>query len=119
MAEKRLAVLVPYRDREAHLAEFVPHMRQFLSAQGIPFQIVIIEQADPKPFNRGKLLNVGFSLVKDEVDYVCFHDVDMLPIAADYSYCETPTHLAAQVEQFGWDLPYPEYFGGVVLFDRE
>ena len=50
MADKRLAVLVPYRDREAHLAEFVPHMRQFLSAQGIPFQIVVVEQADCVPY---------------------------------------------------------------------
>ena len=27
----RLAIIVPYRDREEHLAQFVPHMDKFLS----------------------------------------------------------------------------------------
>ena len=44
-----------------------------------------IEQADDKPFNRGKLLNVGYTLACDNgCDYFVFHDVDMLPEDVDY-----------------------------------
>jgi hypothetical protein len=42
----------------------------------------------------------------------------MLPIVSDYSYSSTPTHLAAEAEQFGFKLPYQGYFGGVTLFDK-
>jgi predicted glycosyltransferase involved in capsule biosynthesis len=42
----------------------------------------------------------------------------MLPMISDYSYVTTPTHLAAEAEQFGFKLPYQGYFGGVTLFDK-
>lgn len=113
---KKLALIVPYRNREAHLAQFIPHMRQFLSPT-IPYQLFIIEQTFEKPFNRGKLLNIGFTLAKGHCDYVCFHDVDMLPTLADYSYVDQPTHLATHVEQFDYKMPYAHYFGGVTLFN--
>lgn len=114
----KLSIVVPFRDREAHLSEFRPHMQKFLETSGIDYRIVIVEQSFEKPFNRAKLLNVGFDLTRDS-DYFCFHDVDMLPLEADYSYCSNPTHLAARAEQFGWKLPYDQYFGGVTMFDRE
>ena len=85
--------------------------------QDVDYRIFIIEQTDDKPFNRGKLLNVGFSIAKDTCEYVCFHDVDMLPLKADYSFPDLPTHLATAVEQFNFEMPYPTYFGGVTLFN--
>lgn len=115
---EKLAVVVPYRNREEHLKEFIPHMEKVLKEEGVPFEIFIIEQADNKPFNRAKLLNVGFSEAKD-YDYFAFHDVDMLPVDSDYSYPDGPTHLSSEVEQFNWGLPYDGYFGGVTLFDKE
>lgn len=115
---KRLAVVVPYRDREEHLEKFIPHMEKTLSDEGISFKILIVEQADALPFNRAKLLNVGFKESVD-CDYFAFHDVDMLPLDSDYSFPEGPTHLASEVEQFNWGLPYDGYFGGVTLFDRK
>jgi hypothetical protein len=110
-----LCVVVPYRDRQAHLAQFVPHIRRSLPKA----DILIVEQSSAGLFNRAKLLNVGFSFTGGRYLNYCFHDVDMLPITVDYSLCERPTHLAAEVEQFGWALPYEEYFGGVTLFDVE
>ena len=38
----KLAIIVPYRDREEHLARFVPHMDKFLS--DIDYKIFVIEQ---------------------------------------------------------------------------
>jgi hypothetical protein len=115
---KKLAIIVPYRDRKQHLKEFIPYMEKMLSDDEIFFEIAIVEQADIKPFNRAKLLNVGFKELEN-CDYFAFHDVDMLPIDSDYGYPEGPTHLASEVEQFNWGLPYDGYFGGVTLFDKE
>jgi predicted glycosyltransferase involved in capsule biosynthesis len=115
---EKLAVIVPYRNREEHLKEFIPYMEKILNDEGMPFEIFIIEQADNKPFNRAKLLNVGFSEAIS-YDYFAFHDVDMLPVDSDYSFPDGPTHLSSEVEQFNWGLPYDGYFGGVTLFDKE
>jgi predicted glycosyltransferase involved in capsule biosynthesis len=116
--EKKLSIVVPYRNREEHLKQFVPYMEEYLVKAGILFHIYIIHQSDNKPFNRAKLLNVGYK-ESEEFDYFAFHDVDMLPIDSDYSYIDCPTHLATRAEQFGFRLPYDGYFGGVTLFDRE
>lgn len=115
MSEK-LSIIVPYRDREEHLDKFIPYMENTEFLSGIDYEILVVEQ-DDKPFNRGKLLNVG-AVESPGSSYYCFHDVDMLPILSDYSYVEVPTHLAAEAEQFGYKLPYQGYFGGVTLFDK-
>ena len=115
---KKISIVVPYRNREEHLKQFVPYMEEYLIKDGIPFHIYIIHQADDKPFNRAKLLNVGYKESEDS-DYFAFHDVDMLPMDSDYSYVDCPTHLATRAEQFGFRLPYDGYFGGVTLFDKE
>jgi len=46
------------------------------------------------PFNGGALKNIGYDLCKEDCDYVCFQDVDILPINSDYSWAETPTVVA-------------------------
>lgn len=105
-------IIVPYRDRQPHLFEFVPHMKKrFKDAK-----IIVIEQVAGKPFNRGKLLNIGYLI--EQAEYYAFHDVDMLPIQSDYSYPESPCHIATKVQQFGFKMPFAEYFGGVTLFNH-
>src|SRR5574343_88658 len=115
MENKTLCVVVPYRDRSKHLEQFLPHMAKTLDDQKLAYHILIVEQEPGKLFNRAKLLNVGFVHTQEKYDYYCFHDVDMLPLVSDYSYCSAPTHLAAEAEQFGYKLPYNEYFGGVTI----
>jgi predicted glycosyltransferase involved in capsule biosynthesis len=36
-----------------------------------------------------------------------------------YSYPKTPTHIATACEQFGYRMPYKNYFGGVCLFNEK
>jgi len=118
----KLAIIVPYRDREEHLAQFVPHMEKFLSDKEIDFKIFVVEQGNDRPFNRGWLINVGYDISsKEGFDYFCFHDVDMLPEdkTCDYSWVDKPTHLAARLSKFNYRLVYPEYFSGVTLFNKE
>ena len=117
----KLAIIVPYRDRQEHLDVFVPHMHEFLKDKGIDYTIFIAEQTDDRPFNYGKLCNVATKEVGEEYTYFAFHDIDMLPISdeCDYGYPDSPTHLATNVEAHNNELPYPQYFGGVILISRE
>ena len=119
MSVKTLCVIVPFRDRQSHLEQFIPSIKNALKEQNVRHSIYIIEQSPEKSFNRAKLLNVGFDFTQGFFDYYVFHDVDMLPIETDYGYIENPVHLASRCSQFGWKLPYDTYFGGVTLFDRE
>lgn len=112
--KKKLAIIVPYRNRESHLNVFIPYMEEYLGDK-VDYKIFVIEQKDSNPFNRGKLLNVGFKESGNEFDYYCFHDVDMLPIEADYSYVDRPTHLANTVDG---EQSFYNYFGGVTLLNK-
>lgn len=117
----KLAIIVPYRDRKDHLLRFIPHMKEFLSNQTIQYKIIIIEQESGKPFNRAKLLNIGFDQMKEECDYFCFHDIDLLPVSqeSDYSYCKGVCKLSYYVSQFNF-IPRPtDELGGVTMFDKE
>jgi hypothetical protein len=116
----KLGVIVPYREREEHLERFLKYFTEFMSDKNIDYQIFVIEQYDLKPFNRGRLLNIGYKIARQHgCDYFCFHDVDMIPEEdCDYSYPMKPTHLAKYISSFNYDLPYDEYFGGVTLFNR-
>ena len=93
----RLAIVIPYRDREEHLKRMLPHLVTFFErdrfAMPIPYEIHIAEQAPGKPFNRGAIKNAGFALAHANADYVVFHDVDYVPMWADYSRVHAPTVL--------------------------
>lgn len=109
----KIRICIPYRNREEHLSLFIPHICKYLSNK--EFEILIIEQTQGKPFNRGKLANVGY-LLSDNTSAFCVHDVDMLPQKVDYEVVADANHLAVNVSQFGYHLPFETYFGGVVLF---
>lgn len=81
MARHRVAIIVPYRDREEHLRTFLNHMHSFLPRQQIDYGIFIVEQDGGEAFNRAMLLNVGAAEALKSYDFQCFifHDVDLLP----------------------------------------
>ena len=112
--DKKLGVIVPYKNRKKHLTLFKESITEYLNKKGISFELIIVEQFNDKPFNRGKLLNIGFiEAKKSNCDYVVFHDVDMLPIEVDYSYSNKPIHLATNITS------NKQYFGGVTMFPIE
>lgn len=93
-------------------------MKEYI--KDIDYEIFIIEQADGKPFNRGKLLNVGYKhAIEKECDYFVFHDVDMLPEDVDYSYSDKPLHLATHLQEHDYETTFFDYFGGVTMFTKE
>jgi hypothetical protein len=80
-------------------------------------EFIIVEQVSGNPFNRGKLLNIG--ALNASGTYLALHDVDMLPVKSNYDKPVFPTLLATKVQQFKYKMPFPEYFGGVVLITAE
>ena len=130
LVEKNLGIVVPYRDRAEHLQLFVPHVAAFFSNAaryvGGNVSITIVQQEYGLEFNRGFMNNIGYSLSKNECDYICFHDVDYMPIQADYS---EPNGFAP-IAWYGFErrtdprnFTFIEdnlefFFGGVVLFRK-
>ena len=121
MRVNKLAIIVPFRDRYDHLKKFIPHMRSYLKNKDVDYNIFIVEQVDNKPFNRAKLLNIGFSETKNDYNYFCFHDIDLLPVNddCDYSYCLGVCKLSYYVSQFNFQPRPINELGGVTMFDKK
>ena len=113
----KLAVIIPFRDREEHLKVFLEEFTKKVNIED--YIIIIVEQYKEKLFNRAKLFNIGFDFIKDKVDYVCFHDVDLIPEICDYSYTDIPLHLSKYSSQFNYKLPSLGLYGGVNLMSNE
>jgi hypothetical protein len=117
---KRLAIVVPYRDRAEHLGRFIPHMVAYFQRDKLDRQIDvtinIIEQMGDAPFSRGRLGNCGYLLTRSHSDYVCIHDVDYLPMWADYSWTKNPARVIWHGLSLGED--WHTFFGGVTLIDN-
>lgn len=117
---RRLGLVVPYRDRKENLDEFIPFMREFFAEpdqRDIACEILIVEQAPGLPFNRGAIKNIGYQYLAPTIDYVCFHDVDLLPLAADYHGPLMPTMVCFHGLDFTSDF-VRLLFGGVVLLQN-
>ena len=72
-------ILIPYRNREKHLAEFIRDAIPLFEKHMKSFKIVIIEQEQGTLFNRGKLLNIGFNEYKHLGNVFFNHDIDIIP----------------------------------------
>ena len=78
-------IIIPYRNRKKHLDYFLEHSYPKLKNVLGNLEILIIEQNKGKKFNRGKLLNVGFTYINNNNNNnnnnnYFFHDVDINPI---------------------------------------
>lgn len=101
------SVIIPYRDRAEHLAILAPRLAQVLPDA----EILVIEQVDGKPFNRGKLLNIGAINAKGQ--WLVMHDVDKVPIKVSYiakTYAMILQLCSSEIQKIG-------YLGGVTMFE--
>lgn len=103
-AQKKVALIVPFRCRGEHLLLFLQHMHPFLKKQQLDYTIFIIEQEGEGPFNRAMLMNIGYTEALKLADYDCFifHDVDLLPEDDRnvYTCPEQPRHMSVAVDVF-------------------
>lgn len=118
--KKKLAVLVPFRDRFDELLEFVPHMHKFLNKQNIPFHIFVLQQKDNNRFNRASLINAGFLYTKNNYDYIAMHDVDLLPLNDNLKYDypgDGPVHISSPETHPKYH--YATFIGGILLIRND
>ena len=114
----KLSLIIPYRQREEALKTIIPALEAYLPKQVENYEIIVVEQNDDQLFNKGLLNNIGFLLTEDS-DYVCFHDVDLIPQYSDYSYPTRPCHLSTFCSQFNYIETPDAIMGGVNLFTKE
>mmetsp|Transcript_7881 Transcript_7881/g.18422 ORF Transcript_7881/g.18422 Transcript_7881/m.18422 type:complete len:936 (+) Transcript_7881:134-2941(+) len=129
-----IAVMIPFRDREGHLEKFKEYWRWFAKeGSGAPgtvrWEIMVMEQFDSVVFNRGWCFNVGLAIASVQtsaspeisadmgIPYNCaiIQDIDYLPEkGVDYSQCQVPIQLSAEIDRYNWRTPYLESAGGIV-----
>jgi hypothetical protein len=123
MDRHKLGIIIPYRNRYKQLEKFKKEIVKYLNKTDIKYEIIIIEQDDAKLFNRGMLLNIGYTYaISLKCDYIVFHDIDMLPHKVDYSYSDKPLHMATNFIYGSKEKKreiFDEYFGGVTMFPIE
>ena len=123
MKKHKIGICIPYRNRQEHLERLIPSLSRHLDRQGIDYGFYVGHQVDDRLFNRGGMKNIAAEYAfNDGCDYIAWHDVDMLPhnMTCDYSYPEDyPIHIATKLSKYNYGLGYDQYFGGVVLFNKE
>jgi beta-1,4-galactosyltransferase 1 len=72
-------IIIPYRNREEHLKYFIDKTVPLIKQTMPDTKVVVVEQAEGKLFNRGKVLNVGFKEYMDKTKYFITNDVDLNP----------------------------------------
>ena len=118
---QRTALVIPYRDRQQHLAVWLAHLHPILARQQRDYQVFLVDQVDTFPFNRGALLNAGVLEARKLGEFNCFvlHDVDMVP-ETDLAVYQCPPsgqilHMAVSVSRWRYRIAYNQYSGGIVL----
>ena len=58
--KNKLVIILPVRNREKDLEEYLENMVPIFNYQNIAYRIFVIEQSKNKRFNKGKINNIGF-----------------------------------------------------------
>jgi len=119
-ADRRLTLVIPYRDRAEHLTQLLPELTRTLQEQSVRYRILVVEQEAGSLFNRGKLINVGMRHAAEHSDYFCIHDVDAVPIVANYRCPSQPLRLVNAIHtEKGLERRTDYYFSGAVSVLKE
>lgn len=86
-----VAIIIPIKNRESNLREFLLYIHPFLQRQQIHYRIYVIELPSNITWNKGVLLNVGFIEAMKDKSFPCviLHDVDTLPTHRNHIYACT------------------------------
>lgn len=118
VARYRLAVIIPYRDRLAHLTVLLAHLLPILKRQQLHFRIFVVEQDGNLTFNKGRIMNAAFKEALKMFNFQCavFHDVDLIPEDDRNMYtCPVmPRHMSVAIDEMNYRLAYGYLVGGVL-----
>ncbi|XP_071135927.1 beta-1,4-N-acetylgalactosaminyltransferase bre-4-like [Mytilus edulis] len=119
----RVAIIIPYRNRDSQLRTFLYNIHPILYRQELDYGIYVVEQNGSSKFNRAMLMNIGYAEAMKIHDYQCFvfHDVDLIPENDKniYNCPKQPRHMSVAVDKFKYRLPYTAIFGGVSSLTKE
>ncbi|MHA2082128.1 MAG: galactosyltransferase-related protein [Candidatus Thorarchaeota archaeon] len=91
MTKYMLYIIIPYRDREQQLLAYLNQTVPIFKSVFEGFRIIIIEQGNIKPFNKGLLLNVAVKYLEmHDDDEIIFQDVSILPTRNVILECYKP-----------------------------
>jgi len=101
-------VVIPYRNRKMHLDCVLTRFQHL--------KVVVVEQCDAHPFNRGALLNIGYCKAREQgAARVLLHDCDLVPDDTLLRMYLEPwpmpiVHFGARFRRYN---NAKKYFGGV------
>ncbi|XP_042913363.1 beta-1,4-N-acetylgalactosaminyltransferase bre-4-like [Parasteatoda tepidariorum] len=123
LSRSKVALIIPYRDREEHLRIFLHNVHPILQRQQLDYGIYIIEETANMKFNRAMLMNIGYVEASKQYPYDCFifHDVDLIPEDDRnlYNCPEQPRHMSVAINTMNYRLPYKDIFGGVSALSKK
>jgi len=123
-ARHRIAIIIPYRNRDMQLRIFLNFMHPFLQKQQLDYQIFLIEPVRNNlkkqnkisshffkiinvTFNRALLFNIGYQETMKHYAWECFifHDVDLIPEDDRniYSCPPEPRHMSVAVNTMNYE----------------
>lgn len=98
-SQHRIALIVPYMNREKNLNTFIYNIHAYLQRHLLNYTIFVVEQVNSELFNKGVLMNAAFLEIFDKVsersrqelrDYIfdclVYHDVDLLPTGSQFDH---------------------------------
>lgn len=97
-------IIIPFRNRNEHLQEFIRRFTSYLEGKDIDVQFFVMNQMNPGLFNRGAMLNCGFiEACRTRPDGLfVFHDVDIYPTEwGSISYDTPPGHIRHPIAMEG------------------
>uniref|UniRef100_A0A1I8BYK8 Beta-1,4-N-acetylgalactosaminyltransferase n=1 Tax=Meloidogyne hapla TaxID=6305 RepID=A0A1I8BYK8_MELHA len=122
-SRQKVAIVVPYRNREPHLRTFLHNMHRFLQKQQLDYAIFVVEQVGDLIFNKGRLTNIGVleAIRVYPFDCIVFNDVDTYPENDNllYTCSSNPRHFSVYLEKTGYKEFYPGFVGGVLALTVE
>lgn len=130
--QDRIAIIIPYRNREVHLRALLNHLHPLLQHQKLNYAVFVVEQNGSDTFNKALLMNIAFKTAiqvgaaspNPDAQFNCFifHDVDLFSEddRGIYRCNDEPFHLSEFIDKFNY-LPWSGadvLFGGVVSIRR-
>lgn len=109
-------IIIPYRNREAHLDYFLKNTFPLMQKQMENVELIIVEQTQGTLFNRGKLLNVGFNEGLHN-NYFFTHDVDINPY--EHTIKNIYNKNIESNEIMGIYTSCADTLGGVIKFGKD
>ncbi|KAK3096725.1 hypothetical protein FSP39_002686 [Pinctada imbricata] len=73
-ARDRVAIVIPFRDRHAHLTILLKYLIPMLQRQLLDFRIFVPEQLGNGTFNKGRLMNAAVKEAMSEYDFRYMYD---------------------------------------------